>query len=593
MSRTILLRASLPILLPLTFWMPAAAACDPADGLCITHDGGRWVLIRPTDLGPLVLDAGAGPGFVPLANGDGTSFLNLRRATATATLGGQSQGTVLIDAAITLDADGRAVPPSTLLVSGEQLRATSVLVADREGRPVRLDSVAREGPPTSSDDTLRRIAGIPPEEWPLVEHLVSLDEASWDAVRWLASLPSTGARATIPGDPLLAPGGGGPVALPEGIPDILQDLLNRITGVRTVVNNVQSVLGTARPDIRGLVSGVDLAGLQRLMSEVRDVLQGALDIAQELRAGFDSFNVAAFRVDLKALLGDLGTAWVNSQKLGCFEWPELTIREWNFPLATRMIDLAPPVVLFGMSKMLEQIAPDWRTSVRTLNDAIPPSLLEGVCTGPPGVGVVRIESSSVVCGALMPSGVEPALKGVKFLAKFVSTRFEIMSEWAKDDDVVGLGAVVVGGATIVKKVKYPAKPAYKQLSIMLDRLSSGAENLLDTRKDCLDDVKDEEAHEDEIEAMLRDCRPSHTIFLGATGSTIFPTLADVTVATQTFINRIRAAGYESEADRAQTEWNRAQNESTARARFDRLCVAYTALVPVTPTRRAPGRSSMR
>jgi hypothetical protein len=326
---------------------------------------------------------------------------------------------------------------------------------------------------------------------------------------------------------------------------------------------------------------------------VGDVLQGALDIAQELRSGFETFDVAAYRVDLKALLADLGTAWVNSQKLGCFDKPDLTIREWNFPLATKMIDLAPPVVLFAMSKMLEQVAPDWRGSIRELNNAIPPSLLEGVCTSSQGMRASRIESSSAVCSALMPSGVEPGLKSVKFVAKFVSTRFEILSEWAKDDDVVGLGAVVVGGATIVKKVKYPAKPAYKQLSIMLDRLSSAAENALGVRKDCLDDLRNDEAQDDEVEAMLRDCAPSHTVFLAATDSTLFPTLADVSITTQVFINRIRAAGFEDEANRAQVEWNRSEGETTARGRFDRLCAAYRALIPAAPQRRTTARAVPR
>jgi len=572
--------ASVLLLLP----TPASATtCTPPSKLCLGNEGDREVLIQTTDLGTLVLapDPGQEP-LSPGANPDGTSFLHLHRRPASASLADLPPMAVVLDAALTLGPDGQIVPPSTLLVSSRELRATFVLVSDGRGQPVLLDSVQREAPDTDSREGLRRIGGIPPEEWPLIQHLVGLDEASWNAVRWLASLPPAGGSAS-PDSVVLAPGEGtdGTVVLPQGIFEVLNDLLGRVNGVRTVVNNVQGVLGSARPDIRGLVSGVNLSHLQQLMDNVRDVLQGALEIARELRVGFETFDVAAFRTDLHGLLGDLGTSWVNAQKLGCFDQPDLPIREWNFPLSNRLIDVAPPILLFTMSRMLEQVAPDWRTSIHDLNAEVPPSLLEGVCTEP-GAAVHQALSSSALCARLVPSGVEPGLKVVKAVAKLVSTRFEILSEWAQDDDVVGVGAVVVGGATIVKKVKYPAKPAYKQLSIMLDRLSSFAENLLDKRKDCLDELEDQQALEDEIEAMLRDCRPSHTVFLGATDSTTPPTLAEVATTTQVFINRMRAAGFEDEADAAQQEWNLHQNQTTVWGRFQKLCAAYAALLPAPP-----------
>ena len=563
----------------------AARACEPPSRLCLESRSGRQVLVQATDLGPLVLELDLGSGdLAPSTHPDGTSFLHLHRAPAAASLGDQPAVPVVLDAALTFGPDGEVVPPSTLLVSSRELRATFVLVADSKGRPVPLDSVERESPETESGAGARRLAGIPPEEWPLVQHLVGLDEPSWSAVRWLASLPPAEGSAPRPAGVVLAPGAGGDgsVVLPQGIFDVLNDLLSRVNGVRTVVNNVQGVLGTARPDIRGLVSGINLGQLQQLMDQVREVLQGALAIAQELRAGFETFNVTAFRTDLTGLLGDLGTSWVNAQKLGCFDRPDLAIREWNFPLATRLIAVAPPIVLYAMSRMLEEVAPDWRTSIHDLNASIPPSLLEGVCTEAAAAAGSRTVAPSALCERLMPSPMEPSLKGVKMVSKLVSTRFEVLSEWAKDSDVVGLGAVVVGGATIVKKVEYPSKPAYKQLSIMLDRLSGFAENLLDKRKDCLDDLKDEQAMEREIESMLRECHPTHTLFLAPTDATVPPTLADVATVSQVFINRMRAAGYITEADAAQEKWNRHLDETTVRGRFEKLCASYAVLLPGAP-----------
>jgi hypothetical protein len=636
LTSAMLLCASTPLMAAAVLAVTPAPASEPppcvidaatglpmprvARGACASSIADSTVLVQRSDEGLLIVLPSAVPSLEDAA-ADGTRSLTVRDADArvifcpaslldfaTGAPGpaclsaahpyepgpGALVGGGTVRAGLSIDAAGSAHCPSAVRVSasvtspaGVRFALTGSIVTlevpghpdtcasayDRielsYGGPASAANAPVEPAPTGgSVDRIDRLMQLSDEQWRIVDVLLALTPQDWAALQ--AAMPRIKGGAIGPVPP-------GTVA-PDGIIDTINTILDRVNALRT---NLTSLSGRVpdRPDVRDLVGQIDLSGLHDMLANVGDSLRGFLDIARELRDGFETFDVVAFRARLDTVLTDLETTSGLTQKLFCFDDPDLTIHEINLTPARRLLDRTPAVILYGLSKILDAADSQWDRRLGNLIGAIPPELTSFCTNGARPASAVRLDVESDICSVLRPRLTGTALGGVRAGVSVALIIVRFAKNHTKEEIEAVAGVEVVAGGTGGTNVKNPVHTSLELWSERLDNLKESLKDLMDRRHDCLDADKD-------IESDLKDCAKdgcSCTVPLSVLlGARVQPSYKYVSDLLGTRINFASDQGLPN-VSLARDKFNLAidsAHEGTA-AGYGLLCQAYQALLPST------------
>jgi hypothetical protein len=430
-----------------------------------------------------------------------------------------------------------------------------------------IDPVVPRGP--EQRERMKRLMELDRDQWRVVDLLLAVTPQDWQL---LEGVVQTGRGVVL--DPGTGAPGDGP-GTPAGLVDVVNSILDRVNAVRTSLTSVSGRIPD-RADVRATLAQIDLAKLRDMLRDVGDTLQGLVDIARDLREGFDTFDVAAFRARLGVVLTDLERASGITQRLLCADNPDITIREISMAPVRRLLDFAPPVVLYGLSRLLETLDSEWDQRLGSALENIPAEVL-GLC----GPRALAPDLEAVVCLALRPKEVGTRIK----VAKVASAAFLMFVRYAKnntkEDIDATVGATAVAGATAGTSVKNPADTALDIWVDRLERLKDGIKDLIDRRKDCLDGDHD-------VESDLRDCAKDGcscsvplTVLLDGAVQPSYKYVSDV-LGNRILLAENAGLANVSEAHAKFLEAIDGDHEGTA-AGYGLLCEAYKLLLPSTGT----------
>jgi hypothetical protein len=308
-------------------------------------------------------------------------------------------------------------------------------------------------------------------------------------------------------------------------------------GIDSAVNFL-SARTPDRPDIRSLIDAFDPAAapdqlavgdVAESIERVGDLLRGVLDVFALLRDGFEAWlgnncdpssPCAAFKAQLASLFASFGDGSDLVGSLACLDKPGLVIKPLDTTFLTDLVDKAPKVSLFGMSKALDKIAPvdpngkGWPTLLSDAIAEIPAGLradIAGLCGGagsPPGAraGARVGGSGGPVCGILRRSDAGLAFSAIKGVTSPNDLVVKIVNHFVKEDLDVQVSVVAVGGAGGGFNVVNPPKTAMGVLDKVLQKVSKFSEEVLDARDKCLESDAD-------IESDLRQCSPPVSVYM--------------------------------------------------------------------------------
>ncbi len=398
------------------------------------------------------------------------------------------------------------------------LVATTILcvispdLARANTRPHGVDSARRDArAPTRIDDAVPVARPHPrPDDWQAAERLLRLDDAHVALLRRLLALPPdqvdrlctylrTDGAARLGADGRVASIADTSVVAQALTLDDIANLLATIqSGVTSISTRLNSLLARVpdRPDVRALVSEVDLDDLKGLFAAVRDDAGGVLAIVEEERAGFQTFVGGAngtcgggtpcgtFKQDLTGIFLDLEDAWATAQRVECLEKPDLVLRSLDTTFfQTLLVDKAPLVVLFFMQKVLDQFT-GWQTVIADGLATIPPGLTQ-LCESEPPAPAACLASVDRKCCVLRPKVVGAALDRTKAALSLAPTIFKIVRHWTTDDKDATAAAVVGGGAGAGTNVKNPAHGGASTLEAVAEKLGKAIENAIAARDKCV------------------------------------------------------------------------------------------------------------
>ena len=371
-----------------------------------------------------------------------------------------------------------------------------------------------------------RVLDLDDHQQELVARLLALDAAERRRLEFLLSLqglaivtadgrvlePRPGEDAVRPHD---FSGGITPVLL------TLDDVFDLINTVQTKINTISTTVGTLLgrlPDgsaFRTFTNQIDLDKLQGILDILRDELEAVIAIAQEIREGFQQFDAADFRAKLHKVLTDVGTAWVDVQRLECIERPDRPIRTLKLTLLGNLVDKAPAIALYGLSRVLDVTGEDWPNVVSEVMAAVPQELIDPGFCGP------ELEApAAAVCAVLRKEDVRRKIKRTAAGAKALSFATRLAKTWTTEDKVVCAGATVVAGAQAGTNVKNPLNGILSTVDKLLDRIGKMAEKLQKIVEKC--------GNEDlEMERQLRTCTAPRGVFLAGRARPTFQEVADL------------------------------------------------------------------
>lgn len=349
----------------------------------------------------------------------------------------------------------------------------------------------------------------------------------------------------------------------------LDDLYSLVTTVQSKITAISTTVGTVLgrlpdgSDFKAFADQIDVGDLQGILDILRDDLRPVLAMAKEVRAGFEQFDAAAFRSRLHKVLGDVGTAWEDVQRLECVELPDRTIRQLQLTHLGNLVDEAPDVALYGLSRLLDVTGEDWPDIVSDVTATIPTPLVDpGFCGG-------SLEAPpAAVCAVLRKEDVRLGIKRTAAAAKALGFATRLAKGWTTDDKVVCVGVDVVAGAEAGTNVKNPVNGVLETVDKVLERIEQTAEKLQTKVESC--------ATEDlEIERQLRTCTAPRGVFLG--GRTR-PTFQEVTDLVDFWIEQADGALDAARVARARADVSGAMGQSGTPVGYALLCDAYDELV---------------
>jgi hypothetical protein len=438
-------------------------------------------------------------------------------------------------------------------------------------------------------ELLRKIVSLAPEQAEQLDLLLRTDGA--------AGLERDGRVTPIKE---IAPGGDAEVVQAAGIQDLINQVLSRINAV--VVPRLNTILGRLpdRADIRGLLAELPATGsITRALEQTRETFEGVLAIVEDLRDGFDAWEgtgcgattgCGQFKASISSLLADMREATQLIQGLSCVNRPGLAVRPLRTDFIEELInEKTPHVVLFGLHKTLDRIEPDWRMSIRSILDEIPPDSRQDLvdqcgaagdgALAPDAAAKASVASSQAVCKLLRPRGMGNFLTAARAVAKRKGIVVKVIDNLLKDNINAVIGAVAVGGATVGIDIKNPPKVTTEMLKEFADALPDNIKDVIDKRDQCLE-------ADDDIESDLLACDPRATYFIqDLPGAELvpLPRFADAYYLVELRKEQIedcQSAGAcdELDPDTAGTYLeSAADNEGTPEG-FRMLCCAYDALV---------------
>jgi len=436
-----------------------------------------------------------------------------------------------------------------------------------------------------------RLMRLDAAQWAVVERLLELSPTDWSVFEAVVEQATAAPTAAVEvGTP---PPGAAPVTT-AGLPETVNTILARVNAIRSTVNAL-SQRTPDLPQVRALVSQVDLGGLHDLLQNVGDTLQGLVEILQDLRAGYDTFDVAAFRARLHGVLQDFASLSSLYQRLLCVDDPDVPILEVSTAPLDRLVDHAPGVTLYGLSTILDTIDPDWDGRIGAVTDAIP-TAVTGFCNDDASrrlAAASRVDAAATLCNVMRPKqvGTDLALVQVKIAEGLLVFRFA--KNHTPEEITVVLGADAVAGGTAGTKVKNPAYEAVDQWIDRFENLKDTLSDLKDRRKDCLDADKDVEQDLADCAKDACACAAPLSVLLQGEVPPSYDYVADLVDAR---IDQAENAGLPGTADaRAKhDEATDATNDGTA-AGYGLLCQAYQLLqqstVAAPPSK--PPRGTLR
>jgi len=596
--------------------------CLPnADGSCLYHryDAPVRILFCPDEPGPAPRrhDTACLADVVSAAPG-ASAFVGHGRMTASALL----RDAQVADCPASLYVEGELSSPD-----GDAFRLTGgiVLARTRPGcGPVHDDvrlSLARPAPerapssrrsPAAESElqALERLSALDPEQAALVDYLARLDEARWTLLRQLLHADAAGVQALV---------GAAASGVVEGSTAPRDDILNTdvVDQISDLIDDLSSNLSSLSsrvpsfPALRETFRQVELADLVRMLDFVREQIGALFDVVERLRQGYDTWvgnacdassPCQAFRDSLHELIADLREGARLAQLVACSEAPGLTIRPLETGLVEQLlIEDSPPVVLYGLARVLDAVAPadarsgetGWRQLIRQSLDALPIDFvhdLEAVCNNQPAtlrnsearqIGRSTESTGLLMCAVLRPPEVDAALKTGQGIGTFAHIATNVINHFTADTKEATVGAVVGGGAAAGTSVKNPLNVITRLLKQIADKFGKPDESifkqLMEMRDQCIEADND-------VEEDLRDCKPrlATMLELGPAFIAPRPTLAEVKGVVQRGIRRANECKFfggcaDLDTDAAQTALDEADNH-TPREAYPYLCEAYCELM---------------
>jgi hypothetical protein len=361
------------------------------------------------------------------------------------------------------------------------------------------------------------------------------------------------------------PGAVTPVLGTVTLDDVYTLLTTVQAKVTTISGSVSTLLGRI-PDGSGFqpfADQIDLTDLQGMLDILHDELGGIVAMAQELRTGFEQFDAADFRSKVHKLLGDVATAWEEVQRLECIELPDRGIRQLRTTLLDNLVDKAPDVALFGLSRVLDVTGEDWPNLVSDVTALIPQELTQpGFCGG-------ALEAPPAeVCSVLRKDDVRRGVKRVTAAARAGGFAVKLARSWTTDDKVASVGVDVVAGAEAGTNVKNPANGVLETAAKVLERITKVGEKIQDTVEKCA-------MQDDAMEAGLRDCKPPRGVFLA--GRTR-PTFQEVAALVTAWVDEADGVLDAARVARARADVAATAGQEGTPLGYARLCDAYNELV---------------
>lgn len=443
---------------------------------------------------------------------------------------------------------------------------------------------------------LARLMELDEEQWRAVELMLTLTPDDWAL---LQAIVEEGGAAATPGTAVPAPSGASDFAGAAPSPPPVEAKVQSITAIlNAIVARLDAVRKNAadlvnripdRPDVRALVGQIDLGQLRGVMDQVRDTLQGLVDVARELRAGFDAFDAPEFRRRLGGVLDDLERATLLYQQLLCLDNPDITPRAVPTALLRRLLDRVPPLILYGLSRALDAIRDDWDTALGTIVDAVPAELTQ-FCNEGVATRALAFEPESAICVALRPTRTKKALVEAEADAGVFLLLMNFAKNRTDEQIAVTAGANVVAGATVGTVVKNPAYETLEGLIEKAEKVKEVLDKLVDRRKDCLETDAD-------IESDLRDCAKDGcacSVPLSFVVDDVAPSYTYAARLVEKRIDQAELAGVGDPAT-ARTFYATAEDDANVgtAAGYTALCQAYAALLPSTAPPGAGGTPTAR
>jgi hypothetical protein len=439
-----------------------------------------------------------------------------------------------------------------------------------------VPSDAGVGSPSMGRRRLEQLMQLDDEQWRVVDLLLALTPQDWQAFE---AIVESKAGSVTP------PDAGVPVPPLEtlGLPEVINTILSRVNAIRSNLDSVSSRIPD-RADVRNLLGQVDLGRLRDMLDNVKDVLQGLVDIARDLRDGYESFDATQFRARLGNVLTDVESATTLYQRLLCIDDPDITIRQVSTAPLRRLLDRAPGVALYALSKILEAIDPSWDQRIANVVDSVPSEATSLCNDGLRPLAVRRVDAASVKCSALRPKAVGAALAIAKVKVSAGLVGFRYAKNHTKEEIEGTVGATAVAGGAAGTSVKNPVYETVSQWVDRLDNVKDAIKDVIDARKDCLDADKD-------VESDLKDCAKDGCVCTAPLSvilpGDVPPTYTYVARVVKVRIDQAEDAGLPNTAD-ARAKYDDAVsdvNDETA-AGYGLLCRAYDDLL--APTGISPG-----
>lgn len=406
----------------------------------------------------------------------------------------------------------------------------------------------------------------------------------------MAVLGATGSldRMTAAGD--VAPG---EIIVTNGLASDIKDRVNaiysRVVGIASRVNIVP-VKTNVVALIDKLTNAIPLDQTGERITDVGEELQDFADEIRARRQGLPEFvgndcdamsDCGRFRQDLGRMFDNLERVGYAIQQMVCSEIPNIQTRTIEFPVVRNILvenDRAPKIVLFLMSRILEQVN-GWQ--LEGLVGTLPMEALEVMCIEARGTNasfstvgaqVVRTSGKNAVCTALRPKPIGGALKRTAARVGVLDWSVKQLDALFPEDKTVGVAVIAVGGGGFSVTRKGVPATLSEILIANFGTMKSLLEKVEARREACLGD-------EERWEKDLYTCRPKIEYLTNDTN-----VLRDLFGLVQRQANAI-GKNEKSRANQSRTARRKAEAwfaEDDFRKAYGCVCSAYQKLVVPDP-----------